>query len=76
MQSENIKYGTTPDEILGTGKYGYVFKGKLYGEINVAVKRVHLADIAKDNTEMSAFRDLNHENILKLIHVEEEERYM
>jgi hypothetical protein len=75
MQDGIIQYGTGPDDILGTGKYGYVFKGKLFGE-NVAVKRVHLADIVVDNREMSAFRNLDHDNVLQLLHVENEERYM
>lgn len=59
--------------ILGKGAYATVFSGK-WQNIDVAVKRIQLHDIIINREEI-LMRDLNHQNVLKLIGVEEDENF-
>ena len=52
---------------LGEGGYGAVFQGKFNG-IKVAVKRVELLKVV-ENEEL-ALKQLDHPNIIKLLHSE------
>ena len=58
-------------EILGEGAYGTVFKGSFNGK-NVAVKKVnkeYLRNINVIEREEAALIELDHPNIVKLLHV-------
>lgn len=58
-------------EILGIGAYAIVYRGVFKG-ITVAVKKIDLDRLRSENTEIAVQQQLNHENILKIIHVEED----
>ena len=62
-----------PNNPLGSGGYSFVFagthKGKDGSEKAVAVKRILLLDAANDN-EVKVMQQLDHPNIVKLLHVE------
>ncbi|KAI9561049.1 hypothetical protein GHT06_012005 [Daphnia sinensis] len=60
-------------EILGQGAYGPVFAGK-WNNIDVAVKRIQLHDLLGDREE-STMKDLDHQNVIKLYAVEEDENF-
>lgn len=71
------------DRILGTGFSSQVFLGTFDGE-NVAVKRILKkvdskvdSEVVKalQNREETAMQKLNHPNVLKLIHVQEDEDF-
>ena len=51
---------------LGQGGYGSVFPGTFQGN-KVAVKRVLLIDATNENEE-KILKDLDHPNVVKLIH--------
>ncbi len=51
---------------LGEGGYGSVFPGTFRG-IKVAVKRVLVIDATNENEE-KILKQLNHQNIVKLLH--------
>ena len=53
---------------LGSGGYSHVFAGTYKGK-DVAVKRIQLLDAADDN-EIKVMQQLDHPNIIKLLHVE------
>jgi serine/threonine-protein kinase/endoribonuclease IRE1 len=55
---------------LGEGGYGKVFPGKYNGH-KVAVKRVDLFQVS-DNEEIALLK-LDHPNIIKLLHSEDDE---
>lgn len=64
------------ERILGRGAFGTVFLGTLDG-VEVAVKRVQLLDLEEGvhTREENAMKLLDHPNVLKLIHVEENEDF-
>lgn len=65
--------------VLGHGNFGVVFKGKLDGTIDVAVKRIELARLASSTfkeREMKHQQELDHSNVVKLLHVEEDENFL
>ncbi len=66
---------------LGEGISAYVFWGTFNGE-EVAIKRILkrpsmtiIEDKTIKNREEYAMKQLNHENVLKLIHVEQDENF-
>lgn len=54
--------------ILGRGQYGIVYQGIFRGK-PVAVKRVQLIDVENSKIEED-LKNLNHPNVLKLLHSE------
>ena len=52
---------------LGEGGYGAVFQGKFNGK-DVAVKRIDLPKV--DENEELALKQLDHPNVIKLLHSE------
>jgi serine/threonine protein kinase len=58
-------------KILGRGGYGVVYEGN-WGETKVAIKRIPRDNAAGGKQEEDALKRLNHENIIKLFHVEED----
>jgi hypothetical protein len=63
-------------KILGKGNYGIVYEGAL-GEIKVAVKRIPLENVAiiSNEQEEMALKILDHTNVIKLFHVEEDQNF-
>ena len=66
---------------LGDGQYGYVFLGTFSGQ-KVAVKRILKGVDPEDEDEAVRTREetamkklMEHENVLKLIHVEEDDNF-
>jgi serine/threonine protein kinase len=59
---------TNKNTPLGSGGYSHVFAGTYKGK-DVAVKRIQLLDAADDN-EVKVMQQLDHPNIVKLLHVE------
>ena len=65
---------TNPNTPLGSGGYSYVFAGT-YKDQNVAVKRIQLLD-ATDDKEVKVMQQiLDHPNVVKLLHVENDENF-
>jgi hypothetical protein len=64
------------DKILGRGTFACVFYGTLNGK-PVAVKRIQLHDLEEfiPNWEEIAMKQLDHKNVVKLLHVEENEDF-
>lgn len=60
--------------ILGVGSIGVVFKGN-WDAIEVAVKQIPIDNAAKCEREVNEFKMLNHENIVKLFHIEENQNF-
>jgi serine/threonine protein kinase len=64
-------------KILGKGKYGIVYKG-VWGENPqiVAIKRIPIDNVATSNErEVNALKKFDHENVIKLLHVEEDKDF-
>jgi serine/threonine protein kinase len=57
-----------PNNPLGSGGYSFVFAGTYKGKV-VAVKRILLLNAGDDN-EVKVMQQLDHPNIVKLLHVE------
>lgn len=62
------------NKILGEGCYGQVFKGVWNGK-KVAVKRIYQQFSEHNIREELTLKRLNHPNVLKLLHVENDEEY-
>ena len=60
--------------ILGVGSIGVVFKGN-WDAIEVAVKQIPIVNAVKCERELNALQMLNHENIVKLFHMEENQNF-
>ncbi len=62
-------------KILGKGKYGIVYEG-VWGENQVAIKRIPIDNVANSNErEVNALKKFDHENVIKLFHVEEDKDF-
>ena len=61
-------------EQIGTGQYSQVFRGKYEGS-EVAFKRILINHLEPEKTDQKydALKQLDHANILKLLHVEEKD---
>jgi serine/threonine protein kinase len=57
------------NEILGKGGFGTVFEGVWCGK-PVAIKRIPLSDLASNEREEETLKKLEHPNVIKLLHVE------
>lgn len=76
--SDSLSYDE--NEILGKGMAGFVFRGSFGQDGNpVAVKRVQIASMRKDEEfqkrEEAALASLNHPNVIKFLHVEEDSTF-
>ncbi len=75
--SEKLCY--SENEILGKGSAGFVFRGSFdHDKIPVAVKRVQLASMQKEaiqKREEEALKGLDHPNVVKLYHVENDKDF-
>lgn len=60
------------DKVLGRGIFGVVFEGT-FGNMKVAVKRIQLLDCKPQ--EESTMGEFEHENVLRLIHVEKNDDF-
>ncbi len=63
-------------DILGKGTFGIVFRGS-YRDEEAAVKRLELARLmdAGDDREVKLQIDLEHDNVLRILSVDEDEDY-
>ena len=57
------------NKLLGKGGFGTVFEG-VWCEKLVAIKRIPLSDLASNEREEEALQKLDHPNVIKLLHVE------
>ena len=62
------------NKILGQGGFGKVFEA-VWGEQKVAIKRIQLTHIASIKREEDALLKLNHPNVIKLLHVENDSTF-
>jgi hypothetical protein len=62
------------EKILGKGKYGIVYEG-VWGETKVAVKRIPIDNAASSKGELNMQIAFDHENVVKLFHVEEDDDF-
>jgi serine/threonine protein kinase len=61
-------------KILGEGGFATVFEGT-WGGVKVAVKRILLGHAATTEQEEKALKMLDHVNVIKLFHVEEDQDF-
>ena len=70
------------EDILGQGGFGFVFKGKLIhykgdNEVDVAIKRLQKANLSRTFKERELKqKELDHQNVVKLFHVEENDDFV
>ena len=57
------------NKLIGQGGFGKVFEA-VWGEQKVAIKRIALSDITSNQREEEALQRLDHPNVIKLLHVE------
>ena len=57
------------EKLLGNGSFGIVYEGSFDGN-PVAVKKILLDKVGR---EVDLHKELNHENVLKLLHVDVEQ---
>ncbi len=67
-----IKYSR--ENPLGQGTYGSVYLG-IYNDQQVAVKRIELKQSKKEEREADLQQNLDHENVLKILKVEEDDDF-
>jgi serine/threonine-protein kinase/endoribonuclease IRE1 len=67
-----IKY--TRENLLGQGNFGSVYLG-IYNDQQVAVKRILLNRYEKEEREVNLQQNLDHENVLKILKVEEDDDF-
>jgi serine/threonine protein kinase len=60
--------------VLGVGGFGTVYEG-VWGETKVAVKRILIKDAASNEQEEKALKLLDHPNVIKLFHMEEDQDF-
>jgi serine/threonine protein kinase len=60
--------------VLGVGGFGTVYQG-VWGKTKVAVKRILIKDAASNEQEEKALKLLDHPNVIKLFHVEEDQDF-
>ena len=64
--------------VIGNGAYGYVFEG-IFRHQEVAVKRVQLTEIylrlRSNAREETALRELEHDNVIKFHHSEDDKDF-
>ena len=70
--SANLSYNNSTSGIIGKGGYGVVFHGTFFDQ-NVAVKRIQQIDV--NTREEANLRELNHDNVIKLKWLEENETF-
>lgn len=73
--SQSLSYNE--NAVLCKGTNGFFFRGFLNG-IEIAVKRVQLANVQKEPTqkkEEEGLSSLNHRNVIKLLHVEQDSTF-
>ena len=63
-------YKIMPEEPLGRGAFGLVYKGQ-FQENDVAIKKVQLP-FAENDRELNSLRILNHPNVVKLLYSEQD----
>jgi serine/threonine protein kinase len=61
-------------KVLGKGGFATVYEG-IWGETKVAVKRFLIGDAAGNEQEEKALKMLDHTNVIKLFHVEEDQDF-
>jgi serine/threonine protein kinase len=57
------------NKILGEGGCAAVYEGEWHGK-PVAVKRINKNEVTSNEREEDALKTLNHQNVIKLFHVE------
>jgi serine/threonine protein kinase len=62
------------NKILGEGGCAAVYEGEWHGK-PVAVKRIPTNKVASNEREEDALKMLNHQNVIKLFHVESDEEF-
>lgn len=65
--------------VLGKGAFAIVFKGKFRGQ-DVAVKRIQNEDVVdlssvEMNREISLMKEMDHPNVVKLLHVVQDDNF-
>ena len=76
MASRNRTFTVDRDNELGVGGFGQVCKGQYQGK-SVAVKRIELIRLQRLNgdRELEIMKTLDHPNILKLLHWEDDKDF-
>lgn len=67
-------FAVNQKEILGIGNSGVVYK-EIWKGIPVAIKRIPLNDTTSSEREETALKKMDHENIIKLFHVEKKTEF-
>ncbi len=62
------------NKILGEGSFGVVFEGVWEG-IPVAIKKIPKSDAKGIEQEGNTLKKCDHENVIKLLHVEEDKDF-
>jgi hypothetical protein len=61
-------------KIIGKGSFGIVFEGVWCG-LKVAVKRIPIENATSSEREENALEQFDHENVVKLFHVEKNQDF-
>jgi predicted Ser/Thr protein kinase len=68
-QSVSLSISIDREKVLGKGRYGIVYEGTWMGR-KVAVKRIQIEDFQNNKGGEEALQKLDHQNVVKLHHVE------